>query len=90
MNKVNDILKLIYIKVTGAVSSLFSALDRNKDGKFDASDFNQAKADVKADLKALEKKTKKELEEIGRKLGTELDRRLTKSKLIQQIKDLVK
>lgn len=89
MNKVTDILRLIYIKVAGVVSSLFSALDRNKDGKLDESDFDVAKAEVKADLKTLEKKTKKELEEIGRRLGTELDRRLTKSKLVQQIKDLV-
>ena len=42
------------------------------------------------DIKGLEKKTKAELEEIGRKLGTELDRRLTKSKLIQQIKKINK
>ena len=42
------------------------------------------------DIKGLEKKTKAELEEIGRKLGTELDKRLTKSKLIQQIKKINK
>ena len=33
----------------------------------------------------LKHKTKKELEEIGRDLGIELDRRLTKAKLIKQI-----
>ncbi len=38
------------------------------------------------DLKDLQKKTKKELEKIGRKVGIELDRRLTKDKLIKQIK----
>ena len=38
------------------------------------------------DLKNLEKKSKKELEKIGRKVGIELDRRLTKDKLIKQIK----
>ena len=38
------------------------------------------------DLKNLEKKTKKELEQVGRKMGIELDRRLTKDKLIKQIK----
>ena len=38
------------------------------------------------DLKDLQKKTKKELEKIGRKVGVELDRRLTKDKLIKQIK----
>ena len=37
-------------------------------------------------IKDLEKKTKKELESIGRKLGIELDRRLTKQKLINKIK----
>ena len=40
----------------------------------------------KVDLKDLQKKTKKELEKIGRKVGIELDRRLTKDKLIKQIK----
>ncbi len=38
------------------------------------------------DLKNLTKKTKKELEKLGRKIGIELDRRLTKDKLIKQIK----
>jgi len=60
-------------------NKLFNSFDINNDGKLD-----------KEDLKDLEKKTKRELEEIGRKLGTELDRRLTKSKLIQQIKKINK
>ena len=34
----------------------------------------------------LQYKTKKELETIGRKIGVELDRRLTKQKLINKIK----
>ena len=34
----------------------------------------------------LGKRTKKELESIGRRMGIELDRRLTKSKLINKIK----
>ena len=34
----------------------------------------------------LQYKTKKELEIIGRKIGIELDRRLTKQKLINRIK----
>jgi len=34
----------------------------------------------------LEKKTKKELETLGRKIGIEVDRRLTKAKIIKQIK----
>ena len=42
------------------------------------------------DLKGLEKKTKKELEKLGRKVGIELDRRLTKDKLIKQIKKQAK
>ena len=37
-------------------------------------------------IKDLAKKTKKELELIGRKMGIELDRRLTKQKLINKIK----
>ena len=37
-------------------------------------------------VKDLKSKTKKELEKIGRKIGIELDRRLTKSKLINKIK----
>ena len=37
-------------------------------------------------LKDLNKKTKAELEKLGRKIGIELDKRLTKDKLIKQIK----
>lgn len=37
-------------------------------------------------LKGLEKKTKAELEKLGRKIGIELDKRLTKDKLIKQIR----
>ena len=39
-------------------------------------------------IKDLEKKTKIQLEKLGRKLGVELDRRLTKSKLINMIKKI--
>jgi|TARA_B100000902_G_C26949865_1_gene735241 hypothetical protein len=42
------------------------------------------------DLKGLKKKTKKDLEKLGRKVGVELDRRLTKDKLIKQIKKACK
>lgn len=42
----------------------------------------------KDDIKQLVKKTKLELEKIGRKIGVELDRRFTKSKLIARIKKL--
>jgi hypothetical protein len=41
-------------------------------------------------LKDLNKKTKAELEKLGRKLGIELDKRLTKAKLITQIKKAAK
>ena len=44
------------------------------------------KKKVEIDLKGLKNKTKKELEKLGRKVGVELDRRLTKDKLIKQIK----
>ena len=37
-------------------------------------------------IQDLQYKTKKELESIGGKMGTELDRRLTKQKLINKIK----
>ena len=40
----------------------------------------------KIDIKGLEKKTKVELEKLGRTIGVELDRRLTKAKLISEIK----
>jgi len=40
----------------------------------------------KIDTKDLEKKTKAELEKLGRKIGIELDKRLTKAKLIAEIK----
>ena len=42
------------------------------------------------DLKGLKDKTKKELEKLGRKVGVELDRRLTKDKLIKKIKKHIK
>ena len=40
----------------------------------------------KIDVKGLEKKTKAEIEKLGRTIGVELDKRLTKAKLIQQLK----
>ena len=40
----------------------------------------------KIDTKDLNKKTKAELEKLGRKIGVELDKRLTKAKLIAEIK----
>ena len=41
---------------------------------------------TKIDIKGIEKKTKAELEKLGRTIGVELDRRLTKAKLISEIK----
>ena len=48
------------------------------------------KKEDEIDLKNLNKKTKKELEKLGRKVGVELDRRLTKDKLIKKIKKHIK
>ena len=48
------------------------------------------KKENEIDIKGLEKKTKKELEKLGRKVGVELDRRLTKDKLIKAIKKHIK
>ena len=42
----------------------------------------------KDDIKQLFKNNKLELEKIGRKIGVELDRRFTKSKLIARIKKI--
>ena len=42
--------------------------------------------EINTDLKHLKTKTKSELEKLGRKLGVELDKRLTKDKLIKQIR----
>ena len=44
------------------------------------------KKEQEINLKNLKTKTKKELEKLGRKVGVELDRRLTKDKLIKQIR----
>ncbi|MDA7798414.1 hypothetical protein N8956_00270 [bacterium] len=44
------------------------------------------KDEVKTDLKHLRTQTKSELEKLGRKVGVELDKRLTKEKLIKQIR----
>ena len=44
------------------------------------------KDEVKTDLKHLRTQTKSELEKLGRKVGVELDKRLTKDKLIKQIR----
>ena len=41
---------------------------------------------INTDLKHLRTQTKSELEKLGRKVGVELDKRLTKEKLIKQIR----
>ena len=47
----------------------------------------KVKADkINTDLKHLRTQTKSELEKLGRKVGVELDKRLTKEKLIKQIR----
>jgi len=44
------------------------------------------KDEVNTDLKHLRTQTKSDLEKLGRKIGVELDKRLTKEKLIKQIR----
>ena len=46
--------------------------------------------EIEIKISELKKKTKSELETLGKKLGVELDKRLTKDKLIKQIKKLKK
>ena len=41
---------------------------------------------LNTDLNHLKTQTKAELEKLGRKIGVELDKRLTKDKLIKQIR----
>ena len=68
------------IKFFNKIKNWFiSTADINKDGQLS-----------KEDVKSLKNKTKNELERIGRKIGVELDKRFTKSKLIQQIKKINK
>jgi len=40
------------------------------------------------EIKALEKKTKDEIEKVGRKIGIELDKRLTKVNMLKQLKKM--
>ena len=44
------------------------------------------KDEINTDLKHLKTQTKAELEKLGRKIGIELDKRLTKDKLIKKIR----
>ena len=68
------------IKFFNKIKNWFiSTADVNNDGQLN-----------KEDIKSLKNKTKSELEKIGRKIGVELDKRFTKSKLIQQIKKINK
>jgi hypothetical protein len=41
---------------------------------------------TKEQIKSLEKKTKNEIEKVGRKVGVELDKRLTKANMIKELK----
>ena len=52
--------------------------------------FQPKKKEPKIAIADLQYKTKAELEKIGRKVGIELDKRLTKAKLITQIKKAIK
>ena len=47
------------------------------------------KKEWEIDIKGLKNKTKKELEKLGRKVGIELDRRLTKDKLINKLRNIL-
>ena len=65
-------------------------IQKIKDFFFGIADVNKDDELSKEDIKSLKNKTKTELEKIGRKIGIELDKRFTKSKLIQQIKKINK
>ena len=72
------------------MKTLKQFIQKIKDFFFGISDVNKDGQLSKEDVKSLKNKTKSELERIGRKIGVELDKRFTKSKLIQQIKKINK
>tara|TARA_E500000178_G_scaffold271512_1_gene269561 strand:- start:1609 stop:1830 length:222 start_codon:yes stop_codon:yes gene_type:complete len=69
---------------------VFTIIKKWFDGVLKSYDKKPAKKKPAVRIGDLEYKTKKELETIGRKIGIELDRRLTKTKLINKIKYKVK
>ena len=71
------------------IKKWFDSVLKSYDGK-QVKYLSGEKKSKEVKLVDLEYKTKKELEIIGRKIGIELDRRLTKSKLINKIKKHIK
>jgi hypothetical protein len=69
---------------------VFSIIKKWFDGVVKSYDAKPEKKSAVIRIGDLQYKTKKELENIGRKIGIELDRRLTKQKLINKIKFKVK
>ena len=69
---------------------MFSIIKKWFDGVVKSYDTKPKKKSAVVRIGDLQYKTKKELENIGRKIGIELDRRLTKQKLINKIKFKVK
>ncbi len=69
---------------------MFSIIKKWFDGVVKSYDAKPKKKSAVVRIGDLQYKTKKELENIGRKIGIELDRRLTKQKLINKIKFKVK
>tara|TARA_B100000900_G_scaffold370581_1_gene349194 strand:- start:621 stop:839 length:219 start_codon:yes stop_codon:yes gene_type:complete len=69
---------------------VFSIIKKWFDGVVKSYDAKPKKKSAVVRIGDLQYKTKKELENIGRKIGIELDRRLTKQKLINKIKFKVK
>ena len=67
------------------IKKWFDSVLKSYDGK-QVKYLSGKKKSKEVKLVDLEYKTKKELETIGRKIGIELDRRLTKDKLINRIK----
>tara|TARA_R110001632_G_scaffold92705_3_gene197916 strand:- start:1029 stop:1304 length:276 start_codon:yes stop_codon:yes gene_type:complete len=74
------------------VKSWFSTPDENDNGlviddiaKVAIKDVKKAVVKVKKTKKQLEALTKNQLEEFGREINVELDRRLTKAKLVAQL-----
>ena len=67
------------------IKKWFDSVLKSYDGK-QVKYLSGKKKSKEVKLVDLEYKTKKELEIIGRKIGIELDRRLTKNKLINRIK----
>ena len=67
------------------IKKWFDSVLKSYDGK-QVKYLSGKKKSKEVKLVDLKYKTKKELETIGRKIGIELDRRLTKDKLINRIK----